>query len=202
VNKIASDDVPELFDCLYNAAGWLATLVIKDHAYPRGFNGFRRWPESMAADARYLLQKFIVSLSLRKPTPQVVRAKFERGQKLHLLAWIDFDLIKAGELVALTTLELALKDRCGDKVRDKRGHVQFARLLEYMPRHDGLTDQLVPMVRRCGGSVVGLLTGACKPGLAGIRNHLAHGYPFDGFPYAGLLELVRDLIEYTYRDWG
>jgi hypothetical protein len=143
-----------------------------------------------------------VSLSLRKPTPQVVRAKFERGQKLHLLAWIDFDLIKAGELVALTTLELALKDRCGDKVRDKRGHVQFARLLEYMPRHDGLTDQLVPMVRRCGGSVVGLLTGACKPGLAGIRNHLAHGYPFDGFPYAGLLELVRDLIEYTYRDWG
>jgi hypothetical protein len=26
--------------------------------------------------------------------------------------------------------------------------------------------------------------------------------PDRGFPYAGLLELVRDLIEYTYRDWG
>ena len=33
--------------------------------------------------------------------------------KLHLLAWIDFDFIKASELVALTALELALMDRYG-----------------------------------------------------------------------------------------
>jgi len=25
--------------------------------------------------------------------------------------------------------------------------------------------------------------------------------PFDGFPQSGLLELVRDLIDYAYRDW-
>ena len=43
------------------------------------------------------------------------------------------------------------------------------------------------------------LTGECEPGLAGIRNSQAHGYPFDGFPWAGLLELTRDLIEYVYR---
>jgi hypothetical protein len=26
--------------------------------------------------------------------------------------------------------------------------------------------------------------------------------PFDGFPYAGLLELIRDLINYGYRDFA
>ncbi|MBS2127077.1 hypothetical protein KEX41_02265 [Burkholderia thailandensis] len=37
--------------------------------------------------------------------------------------------------------------------------------------------------------------------LAGIRNSLAHGDPFDGLPWGGLLELVRDLIEYAYRSY-
>lgn len=46
----------------------------------------------------------------------IVAAKYDRALKLHLLSWIDFDTIKAGEIVALTTLELALKDRYGDKV--------------------------------------------------------------------------------------
>jgi hypothetical protein len=40
-----------------------------------------------------------------------VAAKFESAQKLYVLAWLDFDLIKAGELIALTALELALTDR-------------------------------------------------------------------------------------------
>jgi hypothetical protein len=48
---------------------------------------------------------------------------------------------------------------------------------------------------------VGFLTGDNDPGLNKIRNGLAHGDPFDGFPYGGLLELVRDLIEYAYRNW-
>jgi hypothetical protein len=51
-------------------------------------------------------------------------------------------------------------------------------------------------VRCRGGTIVGLLTGERTD----IRNDLAHGYPFDGFPQSGLLELVRDLIEYAYRD--
>ena len=67
---------------------------------------------------------------------------------------------------------------------------------------DDLTDDKVPMNVRCGGSVVDLLTGGRKPSLAGIRNDLAHGFPFDGFPWSGLLELVRDLIEYAYREQG
>ena len=30
---------------------------------------------------------------------------------------------------------------------------------------------------------------------------MAHGDPFDGLPTGGLLELVRDLINYAYRDY-
>lgn len=144
---------------------------------------------------------FILELSLRRAAPDIVRLKFERALRLHLLAWLDLDLIKAGELVALTTLELALTDRYGDKVRDKRGKIYFQRLLAYMPEHDGLTDAQIPIVQLSGGTGVAFLTGKAQPTLAKIRNKLAHGDPFDGFPYAGLLALVRDLIDYAYRHW-
>ena len=145
---------------------------------------------------------FIERLGLKHPVPEIVAAKFERAQKLHLLAWLDFDLIKAGELLTLTALELALTDRYGHKVRDKKGKIYFYRLLAYLPKHDGLTDEKIPMIKRCGGSAIGMLNGKTHPGLAEIRNQLAHGYPFDGLAYAGLLELVRDLIEYAYRNWA
>jgi hypothetical protein len=146
-------------------------------------------------------QRFVLRFDLHPAIPQIVSAKFGRAHKLHLLAWVDLDLIKAGELVALTALELALRDRYGEKVRDKRGNIGFPRLLQYMVRHDDLTDDQVLMIQRCGGgSVVPRLTGQVKPSLADIRNGLAHGDPFDGWPQAGLVELVRDLIEYAYRN--
>lgn len=65
---------------------------------------------------------------------------------------------------------------------------------------DGLTDDKIPMVKQCGGSAISFVNGEVKPSLADIRNKQAHGDPFDGFPIGGLLELVRDLIEYAYRD--
>lgn len=144
---------------------------------------------------------FVLRLGLQRRTPEIVRLKYERAHKLYLLAWLDFDLIKAGELIALTTLELALTDRYGDKVRDKKGQISFSRLLRYLPDHDGLSDAKLPMVQRSGGTAIEFLTGKAHPSLNEIRNSLAHGYPFDGLPYGGLLELVRDLIEYAYRDW-
>jgi hypothetical protein len=156
----------------------------------RSFSTFAEW------------RAFVKDLGLRAPIPEIVSLKFERAQKLHLLAWIDFDLIKAGELVALTTLELALMDRYGSQAQKKYGNKAFAHFLRYMPEHDGLIDEKVPMIHRCGGTVVDLLNGKRNPDLADIRNELAHGYPFDGFPWAGLLELVRDLIEYAYRDFA
>ena len=145
-------------------------------------------------------QAFILSFGLQPGIPHVVAVKFERALKLHLLGWIDFDIIKAGEVVALATLELAMKDCYGLKVKDKGGKISFHRALQYMVRQDGLRDDKLPMYHRRGGcSVVARLTGETKPSLADIRNELAHGYPFDGLPWSGMLEMVRDLIEYGYR---
>jgi hypothetical protein len=144
-------------------------------------------------------REFIMSLCLRPGVPEIVTLKFRRAQMLYFLAWIYFDLIKAGELVGLTTLELALNDRYGGKVKKRGGGPPFAELLKCLVG-DGLTDDKIPMTQQSGGSVMGLLNGDTRPTLAEIRNKQAHGDPFDGFPCGGLLELVRDLIEYAYRD--
>jgi hypothetical protein len=169
-------------------------------------------------------REFLLQFGLHPTVPLIVSAKFERAQKLYVLAWIDFDLIKAGELIALTALELALTDGYAHTEIQRRRKVvtekaeseerkiskgekwwaenpSFGDLLKYMVERDGLTEDQVPMNRRCGAlsKVVGLLTGEITPSLAEIRNEMAHGLPFDGFPRAGLLELVRDLIDYAYR---
>lgn len=160
---------------------------------------------------------FIDAISLNPLVPDVVRFKFQRALKLYYLAWIDGDLIKAGELVALTALELALNDRYGGQVpgkprkKLKAGQApgfadaplqrSFAALLKHMVDGDGLTDAEIPMIVRCGGTAVGQLIGTTKPTLANRRNALAHGDPFDGLPTSGLIELVRDLIEFAYRGY-
>jgi len=47
-----------------------------------------------------------------------------------LLGWVDFSVVKAGELAALIALELALMDRYGGRIsKNKRS---FASLLKYM----------------------------------------------------------------------
>lgn len=158
---------------------------------------------------------FVASLALDPLIPQIVQAKYARAQKLYLLGWIDLDLVKAGELVALTALELALNDRYGaDVKRLPRKRLDpstalkatpprrsFNALLKHMVTKDGLTDGQIPMIARCGGTAIGQLTGETKPTLADRRNALAHGDPFDGLPTGGLLELVRDLIGFAYRHY-
>lgn len=160
-------------------------------------------------------QRFIEDLSLDPRIPDIVRLKFERAQKLYVLGWLDVDLIKAGELVALTALELALKDRFGavvESIRAKRPDPasaagmmagpprhSFKRLLAHLVEKDGLTDAQIPMVVRCGGTAIGQLIGTTRPTLDERRNAMAHGDPFDGLPTSGLLELVRDLIMFAYR---
>lgn len=142
---------------------------------------------------------FVESLGIDPRIPEIVRAKFARAQTLYLLGWVDFSVVKAGELAALIALELAVMDRYGGRIpKNKRS---FASLLKYMVDYDGLTDTQIPMVVRCGGAVLGQLTGETHPTLAERRNSLAHGDPFDGLPTGGLLELVRDLINFAYRDY-
>jgi hypothetical protein len=144
-------------------------------------------------------QAFVESLRIDTRIPEIVRAKFARAQTLYLLGWVDFSVVKAGELAALIALELALMDRYGGRIsKNKRS---FTTLLKYMVESDGLTDAQIPMVVRCGGTALGQLTGETHPSLAERRNSLAHGDPFDGLPTGGLLELVRDLINFAYRDY-
>jgi hypothetical protein len=181
-----------------------------------GFMSFKSYDE---------WQAFILDLNLRPGLPDIVVHKFERAIKLYLLAWADMDLIKAGELVAMTALELVVKDRYFQRAviprreaavqkANKKGRDPFKYemeradqpslfdLLKFMVDHDDLTDDKLPIFHRTGaGSVIAGLTGDVKPGLSGIRNRLAHGHPFDTLPWAGLLQVVRDLIEYAYRDW-
>src|SRR3546814_13045652 len=74
-----------------------------------------------------------------------------------------------------------------------------AALLTHMVVVVCLSDSQIPMVASFGGTAVGQLTGGTRPSLAERRNSLAHGDPFDGLPIGGLLELVRDLINFAYR---
>ncbi|WP_204524211.1 hypothetical protein [Corticimicrobacter populi] len=142
-------------------------------------------------------QKFLRDLDLDVRVPAVVRLKYARAQKLYLLGWSDAELIKAGELVALTALEIALVGSHGGRVaKNKR---TLAALLKHLVEYDGLSDDNLPIAVRCNACVVGQLTGESEPTLAQLRNKMAHGDPFDGLPYAGLLELVRDLINFAYR---
>ena len=142
---------------------------------------------------------FIDDLAIEARIPEIVQAKFARAQTLYLLGWIDFSLVKAGELAALIALELALMDRYGGLIIKRKR--SFATLLAHMVEVDGLTDADLPVVVRCSGSVIGHLTGTVRPSLAERRNALAHGDPFEGLPTGGLLELVRDLINFAYRHY-
>ncbi|WP_413993815.1 hypothetical protein ACMDCR_03455 [Labrys okinawensis] len=163
------------------------------------------WPTQGNAGGFIQFQKaadwraFVERLGIDARIPEIVRAKFTRAQTLYLLGWADFSVLKAGELAALIALELALMDRYGGHIsKNKRS---FAALLKYMVSADGLTDAQIPMVVRCGGTALGQLTGDTRPTLAERRNALAHGDPFDGLPTGGLLELVRDLINFAYRHY-
>jgi hypothetical protein len=165
-------------------------------------------------------QAFVTARGLHPAIPQIVRDKYRRAQRLYLFAWIDADLVKAGELVALTALELALKDRYGALfchryaragAKSKPRAPSLHQLLEHLVIGEGLTDAELPFIGRYGGSIIPVLlkdptvsqssvdAGNPRLTLAEIRNSLAHGEPFDGFAWSGLLELVRDLIEYAYR---
>lgn len=162
------------------------------------------WPEAGAPGGFVTFEDaaswrdVVAGLSLSPFVPAIVGLKYARAQKLYLLGWIDTDLIKAGELVALTALELAVTDRYGHLFPKRRRSLSV--LLRHMVEGDGLTDAAIPMVVRCGGTTIGQLTGDTEPTLARRRNQAAHGDPFDGMPVGGLLELIRDLIAYAYRD--
>jgi hypothetical protein len=140
---------------------------------------------------------YILGFEVDKAIPLTVRLKLGRAYKLYRLGWIDAGLIKAGELALLVALELALRDRYGVRVRQPNGQMTLDRLLKYAVTQDGLTDAILA-AEGCAPAI-DQLTGKRKPTLAQIRNQLAHGDPFEGLPWAGLLELVHALIAHAFR---
>lgn len=142
-------------------------------------------------------RRLVGGLGIDPRIPDIVRAKFQRTRTLYLFGWLDFSVVKAGELAGLIALELEVVDRYG-RIVSKRKRT-FLTLLKYMVTSDGLTDEQIPLAARCGETAVGRLMGEIRPILAERRNALAHGEPFDSLPTGGLLELVRDLINFAYR---
>jgi hypothetical protein len=129
---------------------------------------------------------------------EIKRAKFARAQPLYLLGWVDFSVIRAGELSALIALELAVMELYGCRISKKKRNL--AAMRRHMAEVDGLTDAQIPIVVRWGGSAVGQLIGDVHQTLTERRNALAHGDAFYGMPTGGF-ELVRDLLNYAYRDY-
>lgn len=162
------------------------------------------WPEAGAPGGLVTFEDasswrdVVAGLSLSPFVPAIVGIKYARAQKLYLLGWIDTALIEAGDPVEMTVIELAVTDRYGHLFPKRRGSLSVP--LKHMVEGDGLTDAAIPMVVRCGGTAIGQLTGDTEPTLARRRNQAAHDDPFDGMPVGGLLDLVRDLIAYAYRD--
>lgn len=165
---------------------------------------------------------FISGFPLNQKIPQVITAKYGRAQALYLMAWIRDDVIKAGELAACATLELALKDRYWCEFQDKKKELlnkdkksvpEYMRNgvnsflsagLRFMVDYDGLNDEKLQIYNKSGGVVIANLFSDDKnrkDTLVGFRNSLAHGDPFDGIPIGSFLEVVRDLIEYMYRNY-
>jgi hypothetical protein len=59
----------------------------------RSFNNFLEW------------ETYVESLDLQQSVWVQTRHRWSRVLKIYLLVWLDVDLIKAGELAALTALE-------------------------------------------------------------------------------------------------
>ena len=188
-------------------AGHPGPLVLSwpGHWPPVGFRTF---------DSFEVWKACILDLELTPAAPLTLVSKYHRARELFLMGWLDADIIIAGEMAAFAALELAMNDCYRPAVIAARKplkpspkpadppKVSLAQMLDHMVRKDGVTDALLPIVQRYGGTYCGRLPmkDGARPSLADIRNDLAHGYPFDRPPRGELLELIRDLIGYAYRD--
>lgn len=80
-------------------------------------------------------------------------------------------------------------------------------LLDYIVRHDGLTDaDLKTACPYPGNTAVDRLRNyklkdpkATRPSIAELRHRVSHGDPRATLPYAGSLQLIHDIIHYAYR---
>ncbi len=142
-------------------------------------------------------RKYVLDLRLSGSVPEISRRKYDQVLRLLFMAWLDDSIIKLAELGALAALEGAIKARYPDP--PLRG---LEKALEYLVKTVGVTDEDLRCSRETGMPVVQNILRTSKNGsgssLSEIRNRLAHGDPFEIMPWAGLFEVVRDLIDFMY----
>jgi hypothetical protein len=139
---------------------------------------------------------FVLGLQLEGHPPDLIHHSYERMLRVLYLAWLDASIIKLAELAALACLEASIKSRYNEKFSGLEA------ALKYLVGKGGVTDRALRSVQISGGAVVQNLLRNSKDGsgsgLSEIRNRLAHGDPFEATPWAGMFEVVRDLIDFMY----
>ena len=141
----------------------------------------------------------LLTLQLRgKKVPLVFVDSYNAALRMLLLAWVEPAVIKPAELQALRSLEAGLRDvyfqlvfeQKRAKKRDfnrEKFKPGLGTYLDYMAKHDELSPEAHSPSKREGGNALDL-----------IRNALAHGNIFDGFPWGGLFESIRDVMEHAF----
>ena len=141
-------------------------------------------------------RKYVLDLRLSGSVPEISRRKYDQVLRLLFMAWLDDSIIKLAELGALAALEGAIKARYPDKFNGLEA------ALKYLVKSGGVTDEALRVFRETGMPVMQNILRTSKNGsgssLSEIRNRLAHGDPFEIMPWAGLFEVVRDLIDFMY----
>ena len=152
---------------------------------------------------------YLLSLQIRSAKVPVIPADaYHVALRMLLLAWADTCLIKPAELQALRSLESALRGvyfqalfecRRASKPKRRRAskpklvrekfHPGLGDFLDYMAAHDDLDTALHNESKKTTGNALSI-----------IRNGLAHGDPFNGWPWGGLFESVHEVITHAYRN--
>jgi len=139
----------------------------------------------------------------------IYASQFHVALRTMLFAWADASMIKVAEMAALRALESSLQYNYyqpllavspprkrpppkpqGQQPPPEPARFGLARYLDYAERNDSLST-VYPFTTFKNN----------VNALNRIRNGLAHGDIFSGFPWGGLLETVRDIIEHTFRNY-
>jgi hypothetical protein len=114
----------DVFLQIIEISGWHA--ISASESWSVSESSSRSWraaeiPSGVNSSSRRWRRTSVHSVSLPSSVPiTTVAVKFGSAQKLNGLTWLDFDLIKAGELTALTALELAATGRYAGKEMGRR----------------------------------------------------------------------------------
>ena len=187
---------PELDIDIINPA-----LHERDFSYPGDFGAGR--PDKLFLEFHHITKwcDYLFSLQIRSAKVPAIHADaYHVALRILLLAWADASLIKPAELQALRSLESALRGvyfhvlferrrASRPKLVPEKFRPGLGDFLDYMAAHDDLDTALHNESKK-----------TARNPLSVIRNGLAHGDPFNGLPWAGLLQSVRDVMEHAYRN--